>query len=200
MGVREFDAATKEKLRGIASLNPAVKAIILAGCYDANDLGFALQIGACGLLRQDTPGQQLIKSLELILHGQMVFDRRFDQKAVPHQIDEWGVMSEASARLPDTSRMRLLEAASPACEELRSESVPCDKQGAVPALSRREALVLQHLIDGASNKVIAFKLVMTESTVKVHMKSILRKLRMQNRTQAAMWAKGHLPQRQCLAG
>ena len=47
------------------------------------------------------------------------------------------------------------------------------------------------LMEGASNKVIALKLVITESTVKVHMKAILRKLRLQNRTQAAIWARDH---------
>ncbi|MGB6768802.1 MAG: LuxR C-terminal-related transcriptional regulator, partial [Methyloceanibacter sp.] len=35
-------------------------------------------------------------------------------------------------------------------------------------------------------------LVITVSTVKVHMKAILRKLRLQNRTQAAIWARTHL--------
>jgi two-component system nitrate/nitrite response regulator NarL len=44
----------------------------------------------------------------------------------------------------------------------------------------------------ASNKVITRKLVITESTVKVHMKAILRKLRLQNRTQAAIWARGRI--------
>jgi DNA-binding NarL/FixJ family response regulator len=48
------------------------------------------------------------------------------------------------------------------------------------------------LTEGASNKIIARKLVITESTVKVHMKAILRKLRLQNRTQAAIWARTHL--------
>jgi two-component system nitrate/nitrite response regulator NarL len=52
-------------------------------------------------------------------------------------------------------------------------------------------LILHSLMEGASNKVIALKLVMTESTVKVHMKAILRKLRLQNRTQAAIWARDH---------
>jgi ATP/maltotriose-dependent transcriptional regulator MalT len=59
-------------------------------------------------------------------------------------------------------------------------------------LSRRELLILRTLTEGASNKVIALKLVITESTVKVHMKAILRKLRLQNRTQAAIWARTHL--------
>ena len=59
-------------------------------------------------------------------------------------------------------------------------------------LSRRELAILRNLTDGASNKMIALKLVITESTVKVHMKAILRKLRLQNRTQAAIWARSHL--------
>ena len=53
-------------------------------------------------------------------------------------------------------------------------------------------LILRSLMEGASNKVIALKLVMTELTVKVHVKAILRKLRLQNRTQAAIWARDHL--------
>ncbi len=61
-----------------------------------------------------------------------------------------------------------------------------------PRLSRRELLILRTLTEGASNKVIALKLVLTELTVKVHMKSILRKLRLQNRTQAAIWARTYL--------
>ena len=59
-------------------------------------------------------------------------------------------------------------------------------------LSRRELVILRTLTEGASNKVIALKLVITELTVKVHMKAILRKLRLQNCTQAAIWARTHL--------
>ena len=62
----------------------------------------------------------------------------------------------------------------------------------VPSLSRRETLILRMLMQGASNKIIARNLVITESTVKVHMKAILRKLRLQNRTQAAIWARNNV--------
>ena len=41
---------------------------------------------------------------------------------------------------------------------------------------------------GHANKVIARTCDITEATVKVHMKSILRKIRVDNRTQAAIWA------------
>jgi two-component system nitrate/nitrite response regulator NarL len=55
--------------------------------------------------------------------------------------------------------------------------------------------VLSHLVDGHSNKAIARFLGMTEATVKVHLKSVLRKIRVENRTQAAIWALSNLPER-----
>jgi two-component system nitrate/nitrite response regulator NarL len=45
---------------------------------------------------------------------------------------------------------------------------------------------------GDPNKVIARKLEITEATIKVHVKAILRKIGVANRTQAAMWATGNL--------
>jgi two-component system nitrate/nitrite response regulator NarL len=58
-------------------------------------------------------------------------------------------------------------------------------------LSPRELDVLCCLMAGYSNKVIARKLDVCEATVKVHVKAILRKLHVHNRTQAALWANTH---------
>ncbi|QFT77365.1 response regulator transcription factor [Erythrobacter sp. THAF29] len=58
-------------------------------------------------------------------------------------------------------------------------------------LSARECDVLCCLMAGYSNKVIARELDVCEATVKVHVKAILRKLDVSNRTQAAMWASTH---------
>jgi two-component system, NarL family, nitrate/nitrite response regulator NarL len=55
-------------------------------------------------------------------------------------------------------------------------------------LSGRESQILQQLVDGATNKVIARQLQIAEATVKVHVKGLLRKIRATNRTQAAIWA------------
>jgi two-component system nitrate/nitrite response regulator NarL len=55
-------------------------------------------------------------------------------------------------------------------------------------LSARELSVLHRLRDGLSNKEIARALGITEATVKVHVKAILRKAQVRNRTQVAMWA------------
>ncbi|HJU19095.1 MAG TPA: response regulator transcription factor [Stellaceae bacterium] len=52
-------------------------------------------------------------------------------------------------------------------------------------LTHRELAVLQLLREGKSNKLIAALLKMQESTVKVHVRNILKKLRVSNRTQAA---------------
>jgi two-component system nitrate/nitrite response regulator NarL len=60
-------------------------------------------------------------------------------------------------------------------------------------LSNRETEILCWLMEGATNKVIARKLNVTEATVKVHVKAILRKIGVGNRTQAAIWAADHLP-------
>jgi len=59
-------------------------------------------------------------------------------------------------------------------------------------LSTREVEILRGLMEGESNKVIARKLDIAEATIKVHVKAILRKVRVQNRTQAALWASAHL--------
>lgn len=60
-----------------------------------------------------------------------------------------------------------------------------------PRLSEREAQILEGLVQGHANKVIARSCEITEATVKVHMKSILRKIQVANRTQAAVWALEH---------
>ena len=58
-------------------------------------------------------------------------------------------------------------------------------------LSPQEGRILRNLVEGHPNKIIARKLGTAETTVKVHMKSILRKIGVKNRTQAAMWAMCH---------
>jgi len=68
--------------------------------------------------------------------------------------------------------------------------VPCAGQGDGSPLSERELEIVRCLVAGWSNKTIALYLDLTEATVKVHLKSILRKIHVRNRTQAAIWALG----------
>jgi two-component system nitrate/nitrite response regulator NarL len=67
-----------------------------------------------------------------------------------------------------------------------------EPEGSLSApLSSRETQVLGRLANGLPNKTIATDLGMAEATVKVHIKALMRKLNVQNRTQAALWARSH---------
>jgi two-component system nitrate/nitrite response regulator NarL len=72
-----------------------------------------------------------------------------------------------------------------------ASAMACATSPQEPALSGRETQVLDGLTKGHANKVIARTCDISEATVKVHMKSILRKIRVANRTQAAIWALEH---------
>ena len=65
-------------------------------------------------------------------------------------------------------------------------------------LSQREVEILGCLVNGDPNKVIANRLKITEATVKVHLKGLLRKINVANRTQAAMWAVNNGVDRHCV--
>ena len=74
--------------------------------------------------------------------------------------------------------------------QLRSPVVSADDQ-ALASLTQRERETLQYLAQGASNKVIARAMNVAESTVKVHVQNILRKLELHSRVQAAVFAVEH---------
>ena len=73
-----------------------------------------------------------------------------------------------------------------------------DAEGAAPdpfeGLSEREREVLGLLAEGLRNREIAERLVITEATVKTHVRHVLEKLRFRNRAEAAAFAARHAPQ------
>ncbi len=69
--------------------------------------------------------------------------------------------------------------------DLNNASSPVNS---VRGVSPREQQILQLLVTGASNKMIAIRLGITEATVKVHLKTLLRKIDVNNRSLAAIWA------------
>lgn len=75
---------------------------------------------------------------------------------------------------------------------IHRNSAPQDMPiASIPHLSTREREILKYLAAGAPNKVIARQMSVTEATVKVHVKAILRKLNVSNRTQAAVFGIGN---------
>jgi two-component system, NarL family, nitrate/nitrite response regulator NarL len=61
-------------------------------------------------------------------------------------------------------------------------------QAILSKMSGRETEVLKYLLQGLSNKAIGNELKISEGTVKVHLKGILKKINVRNRTQAVIWA------------
>lgn len=136
--------------------------IVALALRDSRDLmRRAMQLGAVGYLVESVSAQDLITSLEVVVANGAVFP--------PDLLSQ---LSEVAVE-----PQRLLQGV-----QRRADGSPF--QG----LSAREVSILEGLMLGESNKVIARKLEIAEATVKVHVKAILRKVRVRNRTQAAMWA------------
>jgi two-component system, NarL family, nitrate/nitrite response regulator NarL len=63
-----------------------------------------------------------------------------------------------------------------------------DKKDSINSITSREREILQHISRGMSNRQIAESLEISEGTVKVHVKHLLKKLNLRSRTEAAVWA------------
>lgn len=74
---------------------------------------------------------------------------------------------------------------------IRSEKKMAEEKADVPHLSPRESQIIQLIAKGSSNKEIARNLDIAESTVKIHVQGILRKLNLTSRVQAAIYAIDH---------
>ncbi|MCW9035070.1 MAG: response regulator transcription factor [Rhodospirillales bacterium] len=73
-------------------------------------------------------------------------------------------------------------------QESQQQSHSYDDDNALAALSKGESRVLELLVEGKMNKQIAYELDIKETTVKAHITSILRKLKVHSRTQAVLAA------------
>ncbi|WP_061063761.1 two-component system response regulator NarL [Pantoea vagans] len=81
----------------------------------------------------------------------------------------------------------LSEALTPILVARLRDSQPAQTRD-ISQLTRREREILQLISDGMTNKAIARKLDISESTVKVHVKYLLKKMNLKSRLEAAVWA------------
>jgi DNA-binding NarL/FixJ family response regulator len=61
-------------------------------------------------------------------------------------------------------------------------------------LSPEEEAILSHVLQGSTNAVIALQLGVTEANAKLRLRCLMRKINVENRTQAAIWALANLPE------
>jgi DNA-binding NarL/FixJ family response regulator len=141
--------------------------------------------GIARVLSRDIPGAALKYMLALALLEQQPPQTASDEEA-PVTLDPSShTFSERrpdGIALPDASSIRRRDPDVDA-------PLPLQEKGL--GLSDREHQILACLAEGHANKTIGRMLNITEGTVKVHIKSLLRKLKVRNRTQAAIWALDH---------
>jgi DNA-binding NarL/FixJ family response regulator len=147
--------------------HPGGRIAIVADHYRLDDVVSAFRAGVNGYFVDIMTCDLFIKSVELVAMGETIFPPAFLTFAL------------APERLPVAEAARRNERALAILSRT--------KDTIAPQLSPREQSILQCLTEGYSNKCIARKIDIAEATVKVHVKAILRKIRVQNRTQAAVW-------------
>jgi len=174
MGVREAGDLAQSMSAAKARFPDAH--VVVVGDFCNRDLVVtALAVGATTFIGENVATSALIKELELVVQGEPVISVLLIKRLLGRGS---GPASKEGVAPSITLDQRQLPK-------------PEDKAGPNQHLSAREAAILNALVQGASNKVIAYQLCITEATVKVHVKAILRKIRVRNRTQAAIWALHH---------
>ncbi|WP_198302284.1 response regulator transcription factor [Bosea sp. AS-1] len=149
---------------------PEAYVAVVAEHYGPDEPALAFKAGAAGYLVNAISCDAFVKSIELLMLGESIFPPAFPAPA------------------PAVKAQRRSKAATIASHEDEiSAAYTSQEDTAAPLLSPRETAILRCLIEGDSNKFIARKIDITEATVKAHVKAILRKIRVQNRTQAAIW-------------
>ncbi|MER9977120.1 response regulator transcription factor [Mesorhizobium sp. M0085] len=153
------------------AIYPASHVVALADHCRTTDIVSAFHAGADGYLTKIAAYDTFIKALELVMLGQTVLPA--ETSMVIESIRQGSKDEPIADELPEV------------------EGKLDSRDQELVILSNRENCILRRLIHGESNKAIAREINIAEATVKVHVKAILRKIRVRNRTQAAVWAMNH---------
>lgn len=160
-GVNGVDA-----LPALREAAPGARILMLTVSEDETDLITALRNGAAGYLLKTSEGDALSSAIRRAMKGESVVAEEMTGKLV-------AAYRSASGSTPAAASAT---AVAPA--------------GRLSSLSPREIEILRCVAAGDSNKEIARKLAIAETTVKIHVQHILRKLDVSSRVHAAVIATG----------
>ncbi|HEX3751414.1 MAG TPA: response regulator transcription factor [Streptosporangiaceae bacterium] len=142
------------------------RVLVLTSANDPAQVSRAVQAGASGFLYKDVDPDALIRAIRAVNDGNLL--------------------------LAPGAAGTLMAGRSSAGDGWRPGGPP--PRGGLGALTAREREVLDQLARGRSNREIARELHVSEKTVKTHVSSVLAKLGVQDRTQAALYAVRHAGQ------
>ncbi|MGB3518489.1 MAG: response regulator transcription factor [Elainellaceae cyanobacterium] len=147
-----------------------VKVLMLSTFDDAEYLHRAIRFGAIGYLLKDTNAEELVQAIRMAYQGFTQFGPGLFQQAIGCIQGELGDIPPATV-----------------------SNSPTQLPPELKKLTKREQEVLCHIITGETNRQIAEALFISERTVKNHVTSILSRLNLPGRVQAAMFASPFLP-------
>ncbi|MBI4188076.1 MAG: response regulator transcription factor [Chloroflexi bacterium] len=147
-----------EAIQALQSEMPQINILVLTVSEMETDLFAAIKFGATGYLLKKTEPDELVRAIIDIASGGVIVSPMMATKL----ITEFKDLTAGTEKKP--------------VEEANAD------------LSPREGEVLQLVAQGATNKEIAESLFISENTVKTHLKSIMEKLHLANRSQAAAYA------------
>jgi two-component system, NarL family, nitrate/nitrite response regulator NarL len=160
--IAEIDADGQARaVRELATRCSETLPVVLSTAFDFDTMVACFREGAAGYLIRDMSVHAFVAALQMVCN---------DQKVLPSNL------ADELSRDPIPASPRFAVQGDPHFQELTR-------------LSQREREVLCCLMSGSSNKIIAKQLNVSEATIKVNVKGILRKLNVSNRTQAAIWAR-----------
>jgi two-component system nitrate/nitrite response regulator NarL len=170
---------------GLRRSFPQAKLVVLADACTRSLLSSFVGADVNAILLTSISSEMLQRSLDLVM---------FDHRLFPAEIMAL-ISDTALAKLPvhpaPVGRAIMAETGISAGRvyehqaALRGTGSPSQSG---PVLSRREHQIIDCLVGGLPNKSIARELNITEATVKVYVKGLLRKIKVSNRTQVAIWA------------
>jgi two-component system, NarL family, nitrate/nitrite response regulator NarL len=149
---------------------PQARVLMLTVSEDEQDLAAALRAGAHGYLLKNMEGDALATAIRRCMRGDSVVAEEMMGKLVNAFREAGSSPAEPSPLLP--------------------ASAPDATKAALASLSPREQDILKGLARGESNKEIARHLGIAETTVKIHVQHVLRKLEVTSRVQAAVMLAG----------
>ena len=162
----DFEAAV-EQIELLRERHPKARIAVVADHYRLDEMVSAFRAGASGYFIDVMTCDVFVKSIELVMMGETIFPPAFMSSILHYESNHFAKPESRN----DNDRAIAFTA----------------ERSVTQQLSPREKSIMQCLIAGDSNKCIARKIDIAEATVKVHVKAILRKIRVQNRTQAAIW-------------
>ncbi|MBD2081229.1 response regulator transcription factor [Leptolyngbya sp. FACHB-17] len=158
---------------------PKTRVLVLTATDDEASVRTALRVGARGYLLKDMSPNELANAVRTAHRGFTQFSPGILQKVLAPPIGETS---------PEPSMTNVL----PFMPSQRRTPAPSLPPG-FAKLTARERQVLRLIAEGSSNREIAQSLEISEGTVKNHVASILGRLNLRDRTQAAIIATSVMP-------